>query len=83
MTPRSFEKLFSQIDRDRKATVPYSVLVRLIRGSGTPLSPDQLARLEALDTDILCVGKRRYTFGETSLGCWLYELNEAGTNEWL
>ncbi len=61
MTPRSFEKLFSQIDRDRKATVPYSVLVRLIRGSGTPLSPDQLARLEALDTDILCVGKRRYT----------------------
>ncbi len=55
---------FRQIDRDRKATAPYRVLVRLIRGSGTPISPEQLARLEDLDTDILCVGGRRFSFGE-------------------
>lgn len=80
MTPRAFERFLSKVDRDRKATAPYRVLVRLIGRKFASISPEQLARLEDLDTDILCVGKRRYTFGETAFGCWLYELNEAGAN---
>jgi len=80
MSPHAFERFFNQIDRDRKATAPYRVLVHLIGRKFASISPEQLARLEDLDTDILCVGKRRYTFGENPSGCWVYEMNEAGAN---